>query len=174
MRSACLPRRPAVAYLCLVRSMKTAPRLLTAAALFSLIAGAIASAPHHFFRFTSNTPGSARSGTLTYSHGDHIITGPVFVRTTYSGDFLFLFTDRAGKKLVELQQDPLFARVRGQLVAAPWEGEIRSAPANLRNWLSLSSLFVNQVVPLSLRKTTGSENFEFHFPTSPSMSHMGF
>jgi len=154
--------------------MKTALRFATAAALLSVMILDAASKPHHFFRFTSNTPGSGRSGTLRYQRGDLLITGPVFFRTSYYGDFLFLFTDKSGKKLVELQQDSSFARIQGTLVGVVWEGEVRSAPASLRGWLSLSPLFVNQVVPLSVRKTIGGEKFEFQFPPRPSMSHMGF
>ena len=130
--------------------------------------------PHHFFRFTADTPGNGRSGTLRYERGKLVITGPVFLRTTYYGDFLFLFTDQTGNKLVELQQDRSFARISGKLIGRTWEGGTRSAPSNIKGWLNLSPLFVNQVIPKSVRKKNADEKFEFRFPARPSFGHLGF
>jgi hypothetical protein len=154
--------------------MRTALRLLIFQSCFSLLDAAIAAEPHHFFRFTSGTPGNGRTGTLTYSRGDVAITGPVLFRTSYYGDFLLLFTDKSGKRLVQLQQDRSYARIQGQLVGTPWEGEIRFAPANLRGWLSLGPSFVDQVVPLSVRKVTGDEKFQFYFARRARIGHLGF
>ncbi len=163
-----------MAYLYLVRSMRTALRLLIFQSCLSLFDATIVAEPHHFFRFTANTPGNGRTGTLTYSQGDVAVTGPVSFWTSYHGDFWLLFTDKSGKRLIELQQDRSYARIQGQLVGTPWEGEIRSAPANLRGWLSLSPSFVDQVVPLSVRKTVGNEKFQFYFARRARIGHLGF
>ena len=155
--------------------MKSAPPFLTAfIILLSLSVASEAAEPHHFFRFTERTFGGARSGTLRYQHDSTIISGPVFLRTSYYGDFLLLFTDDTGNKLIELQQDLSFARIRGQLVGTTWEGETRSAPSKLQGWLALSPLFVNQVVPLLVRKTVGNERFEFRFQRTRPAGHLGF
>src|SRR6266576_605879 len=115
---------------------------------------------HEFFRFKADTPGNSRSGTLRYERGKLLISGPVFLRTTYYGDFLFLFKDQTGHKLIELQQDRSFARISGKLIGTTWEGETQRAPSNVSGWLSLSPLFVNQVIPKSVKKTYASEKFE--------------
>ena len=129
---------------------------------------------HEFFRFKADTPGNSRSGTLRYERGKLVISGPVLLRTTYYGDFLFLFTDQTGHKLIELQQDRSFARISGKLIGTTWEGETETAPSNVSGWLSLSPLFVNQVIPKSVKKTYASEKFEFGFSARRGFGHLGF
>src|SRR5437667_8405294 len=117
--------------------MKT-PQLFRTSFLALLIStGITQTEAHEFFRLTADTPGNSRSGTLRYERGKLVIGGPVFLRTTYYGDFLFLFTDQTGHKLIELQQDRSCARISGKLIGTTWEGETQTAPSNVRGWLSL-------------------------------------
>jgi hypothetical protein len=56
--------------------MKTAHGFLTGLVMLLVpIALSEGSEPHHFFRVTSNTPGSVHSGTLRYQRGNVTITG---------------------------------------------------------------------------------------------------
>ena len=154
--------------------MKT-PQLFRTSFLALLIStGITQTEAHEFFRLTADTPGNIRSGTLRYERGKLVITGLVFLRTTYYGDFLLKFTDQTGNKLVELRQDYVFARIGGNLIGTTWEGQTRLAPSSVSGWLRLSPLFVNRVIPKSVKKTYGDEQFEFRFPTRPGCGHFGF
>jgi hypothetical protein len=133
-------------------------RLLAAAILLT----SCATTPSH--RFPEPSPDwKTRSGQLLYRNAQTTLIGDVVVRFSREGDLDLVFSKGPGLTLLAIREDASFAQIKGPLAGRGWWGPIDRAPLQLRGWLGLRDQLVRAPRQKSVRYTSGTETFLFHF-----------